>query len=327
MSKEINHKLEKLQKKYSSIGQDMNSYLEGLLYTNPLSYWDYINLETLLSLQRPKTDFPDEEIFIVYHQITELYFKLIIKEITTICNNGKVVSDIGEDKGWGKTLSINDFIKHLKRINNYFKALISSFDIMIEGMERSQFLKFRMSLLPASGFQSYQYRIIELMSTDLINLVEKKYRKKQSKSSDLDKFKKIYWMKGSVELNTGKKTLMLKNFEKKYLNLFIKTSQNYKKNNLFKKYKSLKKKDQKNKALIDQLKLYDLNVNVEWPLVHYKSAVKYLSMPDKDIIATGGTNWKKYMPPKFQKTIFFPNLWTETEKENWGKNWVLSNFK
>ena len=55
MEKYFNNKLKELEKKYSLIGQDLNSYLEGLLYTNPLSYWDYINLETLLSLQRPKT--------------------------------------------------------------------------------------------------------------------------------------------------------------------------------------------------------------------------------------------------------------------------------
>ena len=327
MEKHFNNKLKELKKKYSLIGQDLNSYLEGLLYTNPLSYWDYINLETLLSLQRPKTDFPDEEIFIVYHQITELYFKLIIKEIETICNNGKHISNIGQDKGWKNKISLNDFLKHLKRINNYFKALISSFDIMIDGLDREQFLKFRMALLPASGFQSYQYRIIELSSTDLLNLVDKDYRNKSMQFSILQKLKKIYWMKGSIEMKSGKKTLMLKNFEKKYFNLFLKRAKKYKNINLLQKYKSLNKKDKKNKDLIKQMKLYDLNVNVEWPLVHYKSAVKYLSMPDKDIIATGGTNWKKYMPPKFQKRIFFPELWTKTQINNWGKSWILNNYK
>ena len=93
------------------------------------------------------------------------------------------------------------------------------------------------------------------------------------------------------------------------------------------KYKSLSKKDRSNKTLIEQMKLYDLNVNVEWPLIHYKSAVKYLSMSDKDIIATGGTNWKKYMPPKFQKIIFFPEIWTKSQINNWGKSWVLNSIK
>ena len=74
----IEEKIKKLAEKYSSTGQDLTSYLEGLLYADYLSYWDYINLDTLLTLQVPKTDFPDENIFIIYHQITELYFKLII---------------------------------------------------------------------------------------------------------------------------------------------------------------------------------------------------------------------------------------------------------
>ncbi|MHB8401958.1 MAG: tryptophan 2,3-dioxygenase family protein, partial [Bacteroidia bacterium] len=42
----------------------------------------------------------------------------------------------------------------------------------------------------------------------------------------------------------------------------------------------------------------------------------------EDIAATGGTNWQKYLPPRFQKRMFFPALWTDTEKEEWGKQWV-----
>jgi tryptophan 2,3-dioxygenase len=66
-----------------------------------------------------------------------------------------------------------------------------------------------------------------------------------------------------------------------------------------------------------------LNVNVNWPLVHYKSAVRYLSSAKEDIDATGGTNWQKYLPPRFQKRIFFTELWTEEEMNNWGRQWVV----
>ena len=59
----------------------------------------------------------------------------------------------------------------------------------------------------------------------------------------------------------------------------------------------------------------------------YKSAIKYLKTPKDDIKATGGTNWKKYLPPKFQNIIFFPKLWTKKEKDNWGVSWVLENYK
>jgi len=81
---EITERLDLLQQKYEAMGQDMASYLDGLLYADFLTYWDYIHLDTLLSLQSPKTPFPDEEIFIMYHQITELYFKLTLHECKQI---------------------------------------------------------------------------------------------------------------------------------------------------------------------------------------------------------------------------------------------------
>ena len=65
-----------------------------------------------------------------------------------------------------------------------------------------------------------------------------------------------------------------------------------------------------------------MNVNINWPLVHYKSAARYLQKDPEDIAATGGTNWQKYLPPRFQKRIFYPKLWSEEEKENWGRSWV-----
>ena len=52
LSPEIIEKLNLLQEKYSSVGQDLASYLDGLLYADFLTYWDYINLDTLLTLQR-----------------------------------------------------------------------------------------------------------------------------------------------------------------------------------------------------------------------------------------------------------------------------------
>jgi len=63
-------------------------------------------------------------------------------------------------------------------------------------------------------------------------------------------------------------------------------------------------------------------VNVNWPLVHYKSAARYLQQDDTQIAATGGTNWQKYLPPRFQKRIFYPELWTKEEMDNGVSKWV-----
>ena len=323
----IKNKLSKLDGKYSDSGQDLSSYLDGLLYSNPLYYWDYISLDTLLSLQHPKTDFPDEQIFIIYHQITELYFKLSLHEIEQISNNGKNISNDGKDQGWNKKLRVDFFIDRLNRINNYFEALIKSFGIMVNGMEKEQFLKFRMSLLPASGFQSAQYRLIEICTTDINNLVQKDKRQSLINSKISDQAKHFYWMQGAVQLDTNKKTQMLENFEKKYMKAFIQKAEEFKNKNILFKYRSLSEKEKKDNNLITSLRQLDLNINVNWPLVHYKSAVRYLSLDENDIPATGGTNWQKYLPPRFQKRIFFPELWTKDEKDNWGRQWVLSALK
>ena len=72
----------------------------------------------------------------------------------------------------------------------------------------------------------------------------------------------------------------------------------------------------------DALKQLDQHVNIDWPLMHYKYALGYLIKNKKLYEATGGTNWKEYLPPRFQKIIFFPELYTKDELQNWGKNWV-----
>jgi tryptophan 2,3-dioxygenase len=306
---EIIQRLDALNEKYAALGQDMVSYLDGLLYADTVKYWDYIELDTLLSLQKPRTKFPDEQIFIIYHQITELYFRLSLREFEQLGNSTNI------DKKF--------FIDRLTRINRYFEALTHSFDIMVKGMDQVEFMKFRMSLLPASGFQSAQYRFIEIFSTDFINLVHKEHRSSFSKDSSItEMYEHIYWKTGATEASTGKKTLTLIEFEEKYQDEFIRLGEACKSKNLWQVYKRLSEEDQQSEEVKAALRLNDTNVNINWPLVHYKSAVRYLNRDSTDVAATGGTNWQKYLPPRFQKRIFYPALWSEKEQEEWGKNWV-----
>jgi len=307
-SPEIEDRLARLQGKYEAMGQDMVSYLDGLLHADFLTYWDYIHLDTLLSLQSPKTPFPDEEIFIIYHQITELYFKLALHECKQITVAQPLTADF--------------FNSRIKRVNRYFEALTQSFEIMVEGMEKEQFLKFRMSLLPASGFQSGQYRMIEIYATDFINLVARDKREELKNAAIEDQFEYLYWKFGATELSTGKKTLTLKQFEKKYSKTFIELGRASVNHNFNALYRHLKNNGQSTPELENELKQFDINVNVNWPLSHYKSAVRYLNREPEDIKATGGTNWQKYLPPRFQKRIFYTELWTEQELNEWGKSWV-----
>ena len=326
LSPEIVEKIKLLDEKYQAMGQDLKSYLDGLLISNYLTYWDYVHVDKLLTLQNPKTDFPDELIFIIYHQITELYFKLSLHELEQIANNGRDVQKNGHDLGWKEKLDKTFFVTRVTRINRYFEALTKSFDIMIDGMEKEQFLNYRMALLPASGFQSAQYRMIEMCSTDLFYLVDKDVRPRfENKEASMEElFEHIYWKQGATELASGKKTLTLKQFEKKYTDQFVALAKEYQHKNVWQKYKSLSAEDQQNLDVKNALRQLDVNVNVNWPLCHYKSAVRYLSSDNNDVPATGGTNWQKYLPPRFQKRIFYPELWSAEEKENWGKAWVES---
>lgn len=321
----LENQLEKLKAKYEPMGQDINAYLEGLLLSNYLTYWDYIHLDTLLTLQNPKTDFPDEQIFIMYHQITELYFKLSLHELEQISKNGKIISEDGNDQGWNEKLSAKFLTERIRRVNTYFEALTKSFDIMVQGMEKEQFLKFRMALLPASGFQSAQYRMIEFAATSMPYLVSKSVRATDPETDDRsieEMFNHIYWKEGATETATGKKTLTLEQFEAKYSEKFLSMAKAYANRNVWSKFKELSSEEKKDEALLKELRQLDVNVNINWPLSHYKSAVRYLASKEGDAPATGGTNWQKYLPPRMQLRVFYPSLWSTEELENWGRGWV-----
>lgn len=310
----IIEKIKKLEEKFQSTGQDLSAYLEGLLHADYLNYWDYINLDTLLSLQQPRTKHPDEVVFIMYHQITELYFKLIIWELEQLTTGGEPVAP-------------KRFLMKLERINRYFEHLVSSFDVMVDGMEKEQFLEFRMSLLPASGFQSAQYRLIELYSTDLHNLLPEESREDLvGKYTEEELIQSIYWQKGATELKTGKKTLTLMQFEEKYREIFLKTIREKQHSNIYQVFNRQMQGVGETKKIKEALRKFDSLANVFWPLSHYKSAVRYLQGDEEVIAATGGTNWQKYLPPRFQRVIFFPSIWTEEEKKEWGKAWVMKEI-
>lgn len=310
----IVEKINKLEEKFQAMGQDLSAYLDGLIHADYLNYWDYINLDALLSLQQPRTNYPDETIFIMYHQITELYFKLCLWELEQLTT--------------GEKIKPAKFLMKVERMNRYFEQLVSSFEIMVNGMEKEQFLNFRMALLPASGFQSAQYRLIELYATDLQNLLPEENRKNlPEKYNEEELVQSIYWQKGATELKSGKKTLTLIQFEEKYRDTFLKVIKAKQQTNLYRIFKEQLVGTEEEEAVRKALRTFDSLANVFWPLAHYKSAVRYLQGDPDVIAATGGTNWQKYLPPRFQRIIFFPSLWSAEEKKEWGKSWVIQELR
>mgnify|MGYP001102841874 CR=1 FL=1 len=115
---------------------------------------------------------------------------------------------------------------------------------------------------------------------------------------------------------------LIRQFESKYKEEFITLAEEVKHKNMAQCFESFPEEVRNSNEVRLAMRQLDVNVNINWPLVHYKSAARYLQQNPKDIEATGGTNWQKYLPPRFQKRIFYPNLWSDEEKEQWGKSWV-----
>jgi tryptophan 2,3-dioxygenase len=118
----------------------------------PPYYGDYLQLDRLLSAQQPITAAHDELLFIVVHQAFELWFKQILLEIDA------VLAVMGRDHiaehDMGKMVS------HLVRITTIQRLLLTQIEVL-ETMTPLDFLEFRDQLVPASGLQSVQFRLIE----------------------------------------------------------------------------------------------------------------------------------------------------------------------
>ncbi len=117
----------------------------------PFNYTTYLNLDALLDMQHPRSDPPehDETLFIVIHQVYELWFKELLHEFE------KVNSDFSNNDLFG---AIHTF----KRARTIMKTLVGQLDIL-ETMTPMSFMSFRDRLEDASGFQSVQFRELEFM--------------------------------------------------------------------------------------------------------------------------------------------------------------------
>jgi tryptophan 2,3-dioxygenase len=123
----------------------------------PVYYSDYLQLAKLLSSQKPKSDeyghpAHDEMLFIIVHQVYELWFKLILQELDSVIKMFQ--EDIVDEK------SIGTAAARIKRITEIQKILIDQLRVL-ETMTPLDFLEFRDYLFPASGFQSFQFRLLE----------------------------------------------------------------------------------------------------------------------------------------------------------------------
>ena len=249
-----------IRDKYKDLGENPDTYLNGLLYAKPLNYWDYIQRDALLNLQHPRTDFEDEEIFIIYHQITELILKLIMNEVKQIHKQ--------------ETLTEEFLLVKIKRINRYTAMLVNSFDIMGKGMDYDDYNKFRLTLAPASGFQAVSFRYLEFYITGIENLVNERGRARLPENPVLeDYFRNLYWKDAGYDHKTGNKTLTLRQFEEKYAEELLTLAKKMQGQTLDLK---IARMGELSPELKRELRLFDQLYNIHWPLVHINTARTYL---------------------------------------------------
>ncbi|GIW30606.1 MAG: tryptophan 2,3-dioxygenase [Meiothermus sp.] len=118
-------------------------------FRHDLSYGDYLHLEEILAAQQPLTEAHDEMLFIVIHQVQELWMKLIIHELQSAM--GLLAQGV-----------IDPALKMLTRVCRAQEQMSSSWEVL-KTMTPADYLEFRSAFGRASGFQSYQYRLIEFL--------------------------------------------------------------------------------------------------------------------------------------------------------------------
>ncbi|HEX7063917.1 MAG TPA: tryptophan 2,3-dioxygenase [Bacillales bacterium] len=116
-------------------------------FQNRMTYGEYLQLDRLLSSQTRLSGHHDEMLFIIIHQVSELWMKLILHELR------EAISSIQEG-------DLSTAFKKLARVSNIQEQVIKSWDVL-STLTPSEYMEFRDHLGQASGFQSYQYRMIE----------------------------------------------------------------------------------------------------------------------------------------------------------------------
>ena len=276
------------------------------LLTDGLTYWDYIKLDAVLDLQKPKTSFPDEKNFIIYHQISELYFRLVLLEMEQLC--------------FGPEINEAIFRERLIRMNIHMRQLIGAFSAMQQAINKEQFLQFRKMLYPASGFQSFQYRLIQLHATDIMNLIATDSPLRNSMTLTKENVRRaidqLYWRIAPAEAPEQKRQT-LKAFDEKYYEQLLDFAIKLRNKNVSRLYSENRHECNSN-DVGEKMREFDRLVNFDWPMAHIRLASFYLDNGATYATSTGGVKWQEYLHPQFQKITFFPELWSDDELRSWG---------
>jgi tryptophan 2,3-dioxygenase len=293
-------------------GDKAGDYIEGAAIRRELTYDDYIKIDTLLSIQQPLTEYHDELTFMIYHQQTELWFRLILHEMR-----------FGIEALLAQPPNLKNALQAAQRINRIFSHLTESFDVLIEGLSTDQFLEFRKAFGTSSGFQSAQFRAIEILAG-----LDRKSVKGQDNT--------FYWERAARSIETGEPTLTLIKFKEKHLGWLNQMYENREPQSLrfaFEKVISsvlkVKPTDPKEfyrkfwesnndelRRIANELLKFDELITA-WKIAHLRSAAKHLAKAPR---GTGETNWAEYLSKSIAEERCFPELYlgkkeSEVEEE------------
>lgn len=319
MTEKLEQVISLLKERY---GDRFLDYMEATALRRELHYDDYIKLETLLSIQKPITDYHDEMTFLVYHQQTELWFRLIIHEGERAI---RALSDTPCD--------ITNATNAVERINHYFSTLINSFNILIKCFSTQEFLIFRKALGTASGFQSTQFRIIEILAG-----LEPKASPNESSGSNpenhenrnqvLPEKEKFYWENLISDKQQLSDTIpKLKNKDVAHFNFVVDKVKQSSLRSMFITIVSQRLSSSKDavelfetlltegqeKDLIELAeKLLKMDVSItDWKRMHLKVSTKHLAKVSN---GTAGSDWVKYLNKSITEERYFPELYLANQK-------------
>ncbi|MBU9714086.1 tryptophan 2,3-dioxygenase [Evansella tamaricis] len=159
-----------LKKREMSTTENEGVYTD---FSNDMTYGEYLQLDKILSSQKGLSDHHDEMLFIIIHQVSELWMKLMIHEINAAISS----------------ISTGDFqtsFKQLARVSKTQIQIIQAWDVL-STLTPSEYLEFRDQLGQASGFQSYQYRMIEFALGYKTDHVLQIYKKEPTLQRELEK--------------------------------------------------------------------------------------------------------------------------------------------
>ncbi len=299
--------LAKLTARY---GDKASDYIEGAAVRRELTYDDYIKVDTLLSIQQPLTDFHEQLTFMIYHQQTELWFRLILHEMR-----------YGIEHLLAEPADLPKAMQSVQRTNRILGHLTESFDVLIEGLSTDEFMGFRKAFGTSSGFQSAQFRAIEILAG-----LDRKSIKGQDNT--------FYWERAARDKETGEPTLTLITFKEKHLSWLNQMYEKREPRSLryaFEKIISQKlgikatspqqfyeifysSNNEELLRLANELLQLD-ELIIGWKIAHLRSAAKHLAKAPR---GTGETNWAEYLTKSIAEERCFPELYLakkEMEKE------------